>query len=137
MVIVYAERLESAAAAPPCVRVRAESNLRDAQSFGDKADMTLRFVRWLDGRGRLQAARDNSAAQAALDELEKIGREELAADNAALPRYLRDSRLGWLNHGRGCFTAMSILQKMDLLEQTLNVDLPALRANKGGQMGDK
>jgi hypothetical protein len=34
--------------------------------------------------------------------------------------YLRDSRMGHLNHGRGCFTAMTIIDKIEQLEKALN-----------------
>ena len=61
------------------------------------------------------------------DELERIGREELSAARRALPMSLRDSRLGHLNHGRGCFTAMTIAWKIGLLEHALADELPALR----------
>ena len=53
--------------------------------------------------------------------------EELAAARAALPLYLRDSRMGHLNHGRGCFTAATIEWKIGLLERALAEELPALR----------
>jgi hypothetical protein len=114
-------------AAPPCARQRASDHWHDARSFGDKVDMTVRLVRWFDARDKLQQAHDPRTAGAALDELEAVGREELAADKAATEMYLRDSRLGYLNHGRGCFTAMSILAKIDTLEKTLREDLPTLR----------
>jgi hypothetical protein len=118
---------QATAAAPPQARARAESQWRTARSFGDKADVTLRLVRWLDARTRVYKATTAADAQAALDELERVGREELAAAQAALPMYLRDSRLGHLNHGRGCFTAMTILEKVDQLDKTLREELPALR----------
>jgi hypothetical protein len=117
-------------AAPAAVRPRAEDNWRTAQSIGDKSAMTLRLVRWLDARGRLAAAHTRAESSQALDALEKIGREELAADRAAVPMYLRDSRLGHLNHGRGCFTAMSILTKIQALEKTLHEEIPAAREDK-------
>jgi hypothetical protein len=122
------EKLKQAtAAALPQVRARAESQWRTARSFGDKAGMTSRLVRWLDARDRLPRATTAADAKAALDELDRVGREELAAARAALPMYLRDSRLGHLNHGRGCFTAMTIVDKIDRLETTLDKELPALR----------
>ena len=115
-------------AAPAFVRERAEANWRTARSFGDKAEVTLRLVRWFDAREQLQQAKSPTDRLAALDALEKIGREELAAARAALPLYLRDSRMGHLNHGRGCFTAETICWKINLLEKTLGEELPALRA---------
>jgi hypothetical protein len=118
---------EATAAAPPQVRARAESQWRTAQSFGDKADMTLRLVRWFDARNTLARAATAADAKTALEVLERAGREELAAAKAALPMYLCDSRMGHLNHGRGCFTAMTIEQKMRQLEKTLNDELPVLR----------
>jgi hypothetical protein len=51
--------------------------------------------------------------------LYRVGREELAAAQTALPMYLRDSRMGHLNHGRGCFTAMTIAEKIERLKKTL------------------
>ena len=113
--------------APASIRPRSESHWRTARSFGDKAETTLRLVRWLDARDRLYAAHNEAARKAALDALEQIGREELAAAQAALPLYRRDSRMGHLNHGRGCFTAMTIQWKIDLLRRTLDQELPALR----------
>ena len=76
-------------------------------------------------------AQGTADALDALNELEKVGREELAADRAALPLYLCDSRMGHLNHGRGCFTAMSILDKIDALERVLEETfrLPGKRPN--------
>ena len=117
----------AAAAAPPFTRSRAESQLRTAQSFGDKIDVTLRLVAWLDARHRLTDARTSDERRAAINELERVGRAELAAARAALPMYLCDSRLGHLNHGRGCFTAASIEAKIAALEKTLDEELPALR----------
>jgi len=117
---------KATAAAPPQVRERAESQWRTARSFGDKADTTLRLVRWLDARGRLEKATTADETQAALSELDRVGREELAAAKAALPMYLRDSRMGHLNHGRGCFTAMTIADKIERLERTLDKELPDL-----------
>ena len=118
---------KAAAAAPPQVRARAESQWRTARSFGDKADMTLRYVRWLDARNRLFAAKTAADVGAAADALDRIGREELAAARSALPMYLTDSRMGHLNHGRGCFTAITISDKIERLEKTLSRELPALR----------
>jgi hypothetical protein len=117
---------QSTEAAPPHVRERAESQWRTAQSFGHKADTTLRLVRWLDARKRLYSPADREAALAAVEALETVGQEELEAVRTALPMYLRDSRLGNLNHGRGCFTAETILWKIGELERTLGQDLPAL-----------
>ena len=118
---------QAAAAAPPFVRPRAESQLRIAQSFSDKVDVTLRLVAWLDARDRLDEAGTPEERRSALNELERVGRAELAAARAALPRYLCDSRMGHLNHGRGCFTAMSIESKIAALQKTLDEELPALR----------
>jgi hypothetical protein len=114
-------------AAPLCTRQRASDHWHNARSFGDKVDMTVRLVRWFDARDKLQQAQDSRVAGAALDALEAVGREELAADKAALEMYLCDSRLGYLNHGRGCATALSILAKIDALEKTLQEELPTLR----------
>jgi hypothetical protein len=118
---------KAVAAALPAMRVRAESNWRTARSIGDKSAMTLRLVRWFDARNRLAKATRPEDSRAAVDELEAVGREELAADRAALPLYLCDSRMGHLNHGRGCFTAMSILNKIEALERVLAEDIPAAR----------
>jgi len=118
---------QAAAVAPAWVRPRAESHLRMAQTFADKVDVTLRLVAWFDARDRLQHARTADERRASLDALEQIGRQELAAAQATLPMYLRDSRLGYLNHGRGCFTAASIQSKITALEKTLREELPALR----------
>jgi hypothetical protein len=120
------------AAAPAAVRSRAESNWHTARSIGDKSAMTLRLVRWFDARNRLAKATGPEESRAALDELEAVGREELAACQSAVPMYLCDSRFGHLNHGRGCFTAMSILNKIEALEKTLNEQLPAARKRTGG-----
>jgi len=122
-----AKLAKAAAAAPPQVRARAESQWRTARSFGDKADMTLRLVRWLDARNRLLGAKTAADAEAAAKALDRVGREELAAARSALPMYLADSRMGHLNHGRGCFTAMTIADKIEQLEKTLDRELPALR----------
>jgi hypothetical protein len=122
-----AKMQRAVAAAPTSVRERAEDNWRTARTIGDKSAMTLRLARWFDARNRWQKAESPAEARAALDELEKIGREELAATRAALPLYLRDSRMGHLNHGRGCFTAMSILDKTEALERTLKQEIPAAR----------
>jgi hypothetical protein len=118
---------QAADAAPPCVKAEAESQWRTARSFGDKAEVTLRLVRWLDARDRFYAAKDRADAAAALDDLERTGREELTAARTALPLYLRDSRMGHLNHGRGCFTAGTIEWKIGLLDRTLAEELPKLR----------
>jgi hypothetical protein len=117
----------AAASAPAFTRARAESQLRTAQSFSDKVDVTLRLVGWLDARHRLAESRTVDERRAALDELGRVGRAELAAARAALAMYRFDSRMGHLNHGRGCFTAMSIESKIAALEKTLDEELPALR----------
>lgn len=114
-------------ACPAAVRWRAEDNWRTARSIADKGAMTLRLVQWLDARNRLEKAKDRADALQSLDELEKIAREELEADRAALPLYLRDSRMGHLNHGRGCFTAMSIVDKIDALARVVEEEIPAAR----------
>ena len=126
---------QAVAAAPAAVSARSEENCRTAQSIGDKAAMTLRLVRWLDARGRWEQAPGAHDALAALDELERIGREELAADREALPLYLCDSRMGHLNHGRGCFTALSIVDKIEALERVLEREIPDARrqADQRGQ----
>ena len=87
--------------------------------------MTLRLVAWLEaGEDSSRPARPTSST--ALDQLDAGGRG-VAAARAALPMYLCDSRMGHLNHGRGCFTAMSIESKIAALEKTLDEELPALR----------
>lgn len=118
---------EAVAAAPAAVRGRAEDNWRTARTIADKGAMTLRLARWFDARNRLEKAQSAAEAIRALDELERTGREELVADRAALPLYLCDSRMGHLNHGRGCFTAMSILDKIEALEEVLETDIAARR----------
>ncbi len=127
-----AKMRQAVARAPASVRERAEDNWRTARTIGDKSAMTLRLARWLDARGRWQTAQKPEDALDALNELEKVGREELAADRAAMPMYLRDSRMGHLNHGRGCFTAMSIFDKIEALERVLEKDLPAARQRAQG-----
>ncbi|NUQ64130.1 MAG: hypothetical protein HUU20_16790, partial [Pirellulales bacterium] len=125
------EKLRRAAdAAPARVRGVAESQWRTARSFGNNAGVTLRLVRWFDARDRYYAAKTAEEKNAAIEELDRVGREELAAAEAELPMYRRDSRLGHFNHGRGCYTAMTIEHKIDLLRETLDKDLPALRAAK-------
>lgn len=122
------EKLKQAVeAAPERLRPVAQSHWRTARSFGDKSEVTLRLVRWLDARDRFFAAETQADKMASLDQLERIGREELSAVRRALPMYLRDSRLGHLNHGRGCSTAMTIQWKIALLEGALAKELPALR----------
>ena len=113
-------------AAPAHVRSRAESQWRTARAFGDKAEVTLRLARWLAARDRFYAVETQAAKTAALEQLDRIGREELSAARLALPMYLCDSRLGHLNHGRGCFTPMTIEWKIALLERVLDEQLPAL-----------
>jgi hypothetical protein len=122
------EKLERAVAAAPLrLQCVAKAHWRTARAFGDKAEVTLRLVRWLDARNRLHQAENPAERAAALDELESVGHEELSAVRSSLPMYLRDSRLGYLNHGRGCTTAMTIRWKIDLLDRTLTEELPALR----------
>lgn len=123
-----AKLAKALAAAPPQVHERAQTSWRNARSFGCAVDTTLRLAQWFDARDRLTQAKIPADALAALDELERIGREELAAARAALPLYAGDSRLGFLNHGRGCFTADTIRWKIALLEKTLAEELPARRA---------
>lgn len=118
---------QAVGAAPASVQPRAQDNWRTARTIGDKGAMTLRLARWFDARNRLAKAGNTADKLVALDELERAGREELAVDRASLPLYLCDSRMGHLNHGRGCFTAMSILNKIDALEQVLAKDIPAAR----------
>lgn len=118
---------KAAAAAPDSVRSRSQDNWRTARTIGDKGAMTLRLVRWFDARDRLTKATNAAESLAALAELQKIGNEELGAVRAALPLYLCDSRMGNLNHGRGCFTAMSILDKLDALQRVLQHDIPAAK----------
>lgn len=121
----------AAAAAPTWTRPRAEEHLHMAQAFADKVDVTLRLVAWLDAREQWQHAATDDGRRGALDALEQIGHAELAAAQAGLPMYVRDSRLGYLNHGRGCFTAESIRAKIAALEKTLDEELPALRQAAG------
>jgi len=118
---------QAADAAPERTRAEVESQWRTARAFGDKAEVTLRLVQWLDARERLYAAKDTAGRLAALNDLERTGREELAAARAALPLYQADSRMGHLNHGRGGFTAATIEWKIDQLERTLTEDIPARR----------
>jgi hypothetical protein len=105
--------------APPAVRSRAEANWRTARAFGNNLESTCRLMAWFDARDRWLNASAPTDRQAAAAELARIGREELSAVQAELPMYLCDSRLGHLNHGRGCYTALSILAKTEALEQML------------------
>ena len=57
---------QAADAAPARVRAEAESQWRNARSFGDKLEVTLRLVRWFDARNQFYAAKDESGAKAAL-----------------------------------------------------------------------
>jgi hypothetical protein len=123
------EKLARALAAVPApVRVRAEETWRNARSFGYAVDSTVRLMHWFDARRRLLEAETAEEKRAAGDELERIGREELQAAREGLPMFLCDSRLGYLNQGRGVFTAQTILHKIEQLEKILNSELPALRA---------
>ena len=91
--------------APAYAQPRAENHVRMARPLPIRSTRRCDLVAWFDARDRWQHAATDEQRMAALDALARIGRIELTATRQALPMYVRDSRLGYLYHGRGCFTA--------------------------------
>ena len=78
---------------------------------------------------RLQQAaeRDPQKAGAILDRMECIVREEIARTELALLAASRDSRLGFQYEQDYVYTPYSLREKLDVLRETLNEQLPAAR----------
>lgn len=79
---------------------------------------------------RLQWAREQNAMgkKAILDKMEAIAREELARTELSLLAATRDSRLGFQFEQDYVYTPYSLKEKINVLKETLNKQIPAARS---------
>ena len=80
-----------------------------------------------DLRLQLAAEQDSGNAGAILDRMETILREEIARTELSLLAAARDSRLGFQSECDYVYTPYSLQEKLELLRETLDVQLPARR----------
>lgn len=78
---------------------------------------------------RLRWAKEQNAAEkkAILDQMEAIAREELARTELSLLAATRDSRMGFQFEQDYVYTPYSLKEKINVLKETLNAQIPAAR----------
>lgn len=81
-----------------------------------------------DLRLKLAAEQDRDKANAILDRLEAIVRDEIARTELSLLAVTRDSRLGFQFETDYVFTPYSLREKLEVLRETRDVQLPERRA---------
>lgn len=82
-----------------------------------------------DLRLQLAAEQDAQKASALLDRMESILREEIARTELSLLAATRDSRLGFQFEQDYVYTPYSLREKLEVLRETLDKQLPARRGN--------
>jgi hypothetical protein len=80
-----------------------------------------------DLRLKLASEQDRQKAGALLDRMEAIAREEIARTKLAQSAASRDSRLGFQSECDYVYTPYSLGEKLELLQETLEKQLPARR----------
>ena len=80
---------------------------------------------------RLQWTKEqnDTGKKAVLDKMEVIAREELARTELSLLAATRDSRLGFQFEQDYVYTPYSLKEKINVLKETLNIQIPAARNN--------
>jgi hypothetical protein len=79
------------------------------------------------------AERDPGKAGPALDRMETILRDEIARTKLSLLAATRDSRLGFQFEQDYVYTPYSLREKLELLEETLEKQIPAARKAKSSE----
>ncbi len=80
-----------------------------------------------DIRLKLVAEQDRAKAEVMLDQMEAILREEIARTELALVAVTRDSRIGFQYECDYVYTPFSLREKLEVLRDTLENQLPAYR----------
>jgi hypothetical protein len=80
-----------------------------------------------DLRLQLAAEQDTTKAGKLLDRMEAILRDEIARTELSLLAATRDSRLGFWFECDYVYTPYSLREKLEVLQETLNKQLPAAR----------
>jgi hypothetical protein len=83
-----------------------------------------------DLRLQLTAEQDNQKAGDILDRMESIVRDEISRTELSLLAVSRDSRLGFQQECDYVYTPYSLSEKLGLLNETLNSQLPNARKRK-------
>ena len=79
---------------------------------------------------RLAAEQDTQKAGIILDRMESILRDEITRTELSLLAASRDSRLGFQQECDYVYTPYSLSEKLGILKETLNIQLPAARRRK-------
>ena len=79
---------------------------------------------------QLVTEKDSQKADAILDRMESIVREEIARTELSLLAATRDSRLGFQQECDYVYTPYSLKEKLGVLHETLDKQLPAARRRK-------
>jgi hypothetical protein len=85
-----------------------------------------------DLRLKWVAEKDGQRAITILDRMENIVREEIARTELSLLAATRDSRLGFQQECDYVYTPYSLREKLEVLHDTLDRQLPSVRYRKRG-----
>jgi hypothetical protein len=117
----------AALGSPESKRQRAVREVVVAEQLQRMMRSDYAILEFEDLRLRQAAEPDSQKAGALLDRMESIVREEIARTELSLLAAARDSRLGFQYEQDYVYTPYSLKEKLGVLQDTLNQQLPAAR----------
>jgi hypothetical protein len=118
---------KAALQSPPAKRQRAVREVVVAEQIERMLRSNQAILEFEDLRLKLARESDSGRAKALLDRLETILRAEIARTELSLTAASRDSRLGFQFEQDYVYTPFSLKEKLELLRETLEEQIPAYR----------
>jgi hypothetical protein len=117
----------AALASPRSKRQKAVREVVIAEQLHRMMESNRAILEFEDLRLKLSSEQDSRTVASTLDRMENILREEIARTNFSLLAATRDSRLGFQYEQDYVYTPYSLKEKLLLLQDTLDKQLPAAR----------
>lgn len=118
---------KAALASPSSKRVQAVKEVIVAEQMQRMMQSDYAILKFEDLRFRLMKAEKNNEKNIILDQMEKIVEDEISRTNLSLLAATRDSRLGFQFEQDYVYTPYSLKEKLGVLNDVLNVQLPKAR----------
>jgi hypothetical protein len=119
---------EAALAGPEAKRAQAVREVIVAEQMQRMMQSDHAILQFEDLRFQLAKEQSSAKRKTILDTMEKIAQDELARTELSLLAVTRDSRLGFQFEQDYVYTPYSLQEKINVLKDTLNKQIPAARS---------
>jgi hypothetical protein len=121
---------EAALASPEAKRAQAVREVIVAEQMQRMMQSDHAILQFEDLRFQLAKEQSSAKRKTILDTMEKIAQDELARTELSLLAVTRDSRLGFQFEQDYVYTPYSLQEKINVLKDTLNKQIPAARSGR-------